>query len=742
MRSLLVCVTVALFVRLGSAAASPPSATIRLRVRVEDQAGKPLAGARATLFKMAPQTGRALRNDMPLAITKQGSRLTGEAGGVLQTPPLPGKLAYVLEVDAEGFAPELTRWVGPSQSGTIELPAVKLRRLGAVKGTVVDRLGHPVPHVTVIQSGDGPKRLDAVTDGQGRFSLEDMPEGTAVVCFEAAGYRFWGTVVSCPANNVRIELERIGDPNPRMLTRVPLSPDEWPEKRRLAAAKELIEPIVARVLTKSTIDESDFPALAAAARIEPKRILPRIDSFKFAQPFRRALLRNTAMNFLNANRKPAELLEAASKLSDPPSQIDAYLEWFHSAGRDPANVATKRVALQKARSLIAASKETYRRGYWLCQLGSQLWDIGDQAAAREVFHDCKTLLEKMPEGAGGRDGIRIMLAGAVSRDGVGEAKKLTDGLEPGPMLRVAGEMARTHPQEVEAFLAPIPDKLSLMQLSGVANQLPRVCSYVARRDPAAAERILVKFARPPQAQSDAESIFGLGGGMFGNLSKELIDFQVVKVKAVCYGLIADAAAKRDQPAARHALLQAIDVIRPLRAGFVHPTRHFYHTPSGLMALLIPVAERIDRALANEIYWRALSLRIPISGETYDRILLDIDTPDLVLLVNFYDRSLAAALLEPLLSRLASRSYSGMPTYVWSVRTLTLLSPQRAITFPKSLSESPGWDDSRPRDAANLWIANVLNNSPMWDKDLGRRLNNQMAVMRSVYDAYVASDDEP
>ena len=422
--------------------------------------------------------------------------------------------------------------------------------------------------------------------------------------------------------------------------------------------------------------------MLVAARLDPQGVLARIDKLHFAQPARRALILNTAIDTSLDRGTPEASLAAIAKVDDRERQLDAYLYWFQRSGRTRHDLPARREALKRARGLLAASKSSDANWYRLCRLGSELWDTGDHEAAREVFKECGALLEKMPAGARGREGLRMNLAMALARDNVEEATKLATDLEPGPMLLMAGEIAREHPEAVEAFLANVPNQLSLMQLRGVANNLPELVFRMARHDPAAAERILVKYAQPPQAKSDAESIFGLGGGLFGNFSKELIDFQVLKVKAVCYGLLADAAAKRDPAAARHAVLQAVELLKPLRAGFVHPANQFYHTPAGMMVQLIPVAERIDPALANEIFWRTLSLRISMSGESFDRLMLDIDTPDLVNILRFYDERLAAGLLEPILSRLVKRSYSGMPTYAWSIQSLTLLGSRASDHVPQ------------------------------------------------------------
>ncbi len=739
MKRIAVWVGVLLCFDVSNAVADAPPATIR--VRVADGQGKPIGKPRGTLFKTTPQSNRGNRSETQVAISKQGDPIVGGADGVIETSPLASKDAYVLEVDADGFAPELTQWTSPAQTGTVELPQVKLRRLAAIEGTIVDRQGHPIPNATAIQAGDGPKRLEATSDPQGHFVLSGIPEGESIVCFEATGYRFYGCVLACPTNKARIELERQDDPNPRTLKRAPASSHDWPAARREAASKKLLEPLVAAALSATVVDETNLLPLLTAARLDPQGVLARIDKLRFTQPARRALILNTAISTSLDRGTPEASLAAIAKLDDHERQLDAYLYWFQRSTRTRHDLPARREALKRARSLLAASKSTDASWYRLCRLGSELWETGDHEAAREVFKECQALLDKMPAGARGREGLRMNLAMALARDNVEEAAKLAIDLEPGPMLLMAGEIAREHPEAVEAFLANVPNQLSLMQLRGVANNLPELVYRMARHDPAAAERILVKFAQPPQAKSDAESIFGLGGGLFGNFSKELIDFQVLKVKAVCYGLLADAAAKRDPDAARHAVLEAVELLKPLRVGFVHPANQFYHTPAGMMVQLIPVAERIDPALANEVFWRTLSLRISMSGESFDRLMLDIDTPDLVNILRFYDERLAARLLEPILSRLVKRSYSGMPTYAWSIQSLTLLDPERAIAFPKLLCERAAWDGSLPRNSAIQVIANVLNSDDLWDKEVDRRLRSQLTRVRNVYGAYLTGEDD-
>jgi hypothetical protein len=156
--------------------------------------------------------------------------------------------------------------------------------------------------------------------------------------------------------------------------------------------------------------------------------------------------------------------------------------------------------------------------------------------------------------------------------------------------------------------------------------------------------------------------------------------------------------------------------------------------------LVPVAERVDRALANELFWRALSLQISLSGESADRMSLDTDTSERIDIVSFYNRSLATDLLEPLLSRTISRSYSGMRTFVWPIRSLVLLDPDRATNFPNSLCEQASWDGSLPREVAIQAIANVLAITPAQDAVDGG-LKSALSALRNSYGVYVDMDDE-
>ncbi len=189
---------------------------------------------------------------------------------------------------------------------------------------------------------------------------------------------------------------------------------------------------------------SNYFLLATLTRTDPKRILEQLDSLKFDRPFRRNQLRMMATNALadRGSGKPDNSLSAISKIGDPEMRINAYLYRFQNSPGNRSNVPARRAALEKARELIAATKDPMMHAFQLCQLGSQFSEVGDQDTARKVLQECKVLYEKMPPEARGREAIRINLVMAIARDDPEEAKKLATDMEPGPMLRLAGEIAR------------------------------------------------------------------------------------------------------------------------------------------------------------------------------------------------------------------------------------------------------------------------------------------------------------
>jgi hypothetical protein len=136
-----------------------------------------------------------------------------DAAGRFESGPLWPGCVYTLTVSADGFAPRRLREIDGAAGKAHEVGAVTLRGTSAtVAGTVVGADGRPLAGATVINSGDGPRRLTAATDAAGRFALAGLYDGPAVLVAQKPGYRS-GYAVARP-----------GEPDPRIVLRPATDP--------------------------------------------------------------------------------------------------------------------------------------------------------------------------------------------------------------------------------------------------------------------------------------------------------------------------------------------------------------------------------------------------------------------------------------------------------------------------------------------------------------------------------------
>ena len=136
---------------------------------------------------------------------------------------------------------------------------------------------------------------------------------------------------------------------------------------------------------------------------------------------------------------------------------------------------------------------------------------------------------------------------------------------------------------------------------------------MAAADPIRAERIthrlfvsLEAVATPGAGQVPPES------GTSGIEARDLIsDVEVQLLKSVTLARMAERAVATDRYRARRWLEEAIDGLVTLRGSTYR--EGWFHAPSAAMATLVPLAERIDPALAHELFLRSLaSARSPIA----------------------------------------------------------------------------------------------------------------------------------
>ncbi|MHA7629174.1 carboxypeptidase regulatory-like domain-containing protein [Corallococcus sp. M7] len=161
--------------------------------------GMTVRNVRIRLGGAASLTGVVRRKDSGEAIAGAtvGVRAHGDRADLLQARSeadgrfevgglAPG--AYDLQVRAPGFQPLTRTGLGVLAGQRFEL-VLELAAPGRIEGTVVDGAEAPLPGVTVVAQlrwRPLPDALPSVTDAQGRFTLEDVPEGTVYVAARRA----------------------------------------------------------------------------------------------------------------------------------------------------------------------------------------------------------------------------------------------------------------------------------------------------------------------------------------------------------------------------------------------------------------------------------------------------------------------------------------------------------------------------------------------------------------------------
>lgn len=144
---------------------------------VTDEAGKPVAGAKVTVYAPPTETEQSnYSTDVAESVTDDRGRWRAD-----DVPANPTRMSVAIE--ARGFL----RGGGPPQS---DLNAVMILKRGVtIQGRVTDLRGNPVAGAKV-SGGDSwssePK--PTTTDARGAFALENCPPGASLVTVQADGY--------------------------------------------------------------------------------------------------------------------------------------------------------------------------------------------------------------------------------------------------------------------------------------------------------------------------------------------------------------------------------------------------------------------------------------------------------------------------------------------------------------------------------------------------------------------------
>ncbi len=355
-----------------------PRPTVAVAGRVLGPGGVPVEGARVRITEKEVRPGLTAAPHQ-LNQPGMGQILTGPDGTFRSPKELDREhRAYQVDISAPGYQSGRTAMIETGAEEVLTFPDVALRRLIAVRavsGRVVDREGRPVAGALVSQAGDGPRRTEATTDGDGKFRLAGVYNGPALVFAERESFRFGGAIVG--EGPVEVRLARVGEPPIAALKSLPPSMTRAEER---ALGRELIAPVLADARSGS-LENAAARVVPALARLDPERVLEMIEDRVVGQPAE-ALGAVVLARFEDDPGRAAATIEADS---DPVSRGRTFLALADAVPpSDPRRREFLDRALAEARKGDGGGSA---RVALFGQIGDRWLDLGDVARATPALRD-------------------------------------------------------------------------------------------------------------------------------------------------------------------------------------------------------------------------------------------------------------------------------------------------------------------------------------------------------------------
>ena len=328
----------------------PSVTTIRLKPvthlsgRIVDADGRAVAGQLVDVWSRGDATESA-----PNTVEFKSGLLRTAADGSFQAPDnLIAGSTYRLAIRDQGKDPIYSDWVTMTEKPRILSPFV-LRPLRTIRGRVVDRQGKPVAGVEVFQSGDGPERTSVRTDAEGRFALGGFRQGTVFLFAHGEPFRFQGRLIKPAETDVTVELTRVSERPPREMKMLP-DPIPFEESQRLA--RRLVEPLWATAAADGS-DNEKYSVLSRLVSVDPARVLERLESVKFTEPWPKYRLRREVVRAL-ARTDFEEASSVAESIDDPSMRAWALIDLADTL---PVNERDRKLTLLD-RALLHARRTT------------------------------------------------------------------------------------------------------------------------------------------------------------------------------------------------------------------------------------------------------------------------------------------------------------------------------------------------------------------------------------------------
>lgn len=667
---------------------------ISLSGRAVDTAGKPLAGAKIEIWTM-PQTIESFASSAERVNFDQGVEIHADDEGNFQTPrELDRQSTYQARLALPDREPAATQWLAAHWRKTTTFDDLIVRRVTSLAGCVVDRQGRPVAEASVFQSGDAPQRVQTTTDADGRFRLPEVMADPTFVFVSKPGFRFFGRLVGGDDNENSLELamtrsgepvERPGQTLPRRLTK----------EARAALALRVLAPCLKEGAAQGEAETNHvLDALAAA---DPPALLERLEKSPSANPFLVGMLKRSAAQALAIDDLD-EALAVVESIGDLMFRSMSYLDAADSLGDDQRE--RKLELLGQASVAARQIGEPAMKAIMLGQTAERLLDAGQREQATALLREGETIAKQLPLDAFGGYARGAFAEELVQIDQPA-ALELMKGLsDVGEFDRhhgnAAHELAAADPAAAERLLGMLHPAAETRNIYEPRESWGvRVCYRMAPVDLARARRLADSFANPYlQAQA-----YGAMAQAIGAQQREAAIELIERAFAVLDKLVRE----RD----RNGLGDTDNLDRD-------QFFRFLFSASSLAGTLLPNVESVDPELVPEYFWRAVSFRLPRSGNEQAVGAADRANLILAMMLARYDREVAGAILKPIRARITV--FQGSRDA--SLAAAVLVDPQAAVEAVEAIREE------KPNCLLRAELAQllVLEGEPLW-----RKLQNMLSL---------------
>jgi hypothetical protein len=447
-------------------------------------------------------------------------------------------------------------------------------------------------------------------------------------------------------------------------------PPVWENEEEMALARRVLEPHLDDTMEHGD-DRQKSTLLHVLAKIDPTLAREELERAGLKDGFETDIVR-----FEDAKKAagddPDEAQAVIAALSDPYTRAYAYAE---ASGVLPAAEKTRKVEwLNEALVQLRSVNEPAQRIALTSLVAEKLFDAGAMEPATKVAREAAAEASKL-----GQNGFDCYARGVVAEtlvriDSAAALDLIEDLKDDREYDRHHGNIARrlvaTDPAEAQRVLAMVRDDFQRDQ------HAQRLAWHLAPVDLAAARRV-------------ADSIKNR------------------HYRAYAHGLLAQALAGKDQPAAEEELHRAFELLAEIASG--DQTVWNYHTPPVLAAWFLSAAEAIDVDRLDEYFWRALSLRLPLAKHAKHEPCNVTSQAFLAMLLARYDRETARAIY----GELAQRAQAELePTWFASVAreiyaAAALIDSRWAVEMAEQLPDDADLAANGPKNAARISLVKVL-----------------------------------